>query len=391
MEGGEMMRDEEYTHVIPDLFYEQDKKMMYSHPEEKQYEVLQNILSRNADTRFGREYLFGKITDITDFRTYVPLSLYSDMHPYIQAMIGGKTNMLVKDPIQAWTNPVGIWGQKRLIPYTQSVSRGFIDAWLRLYTACAAQHLISEDQHIVSGLEQLYNDTLNTLPVGTLFSLGLRDLQTVPGVGRILTPSTRTRTVPDIETRWKKIAAQVSHQHIGGIMEDPVSFFMFMKTFHLTDHKWSDTGEWWPQDVLFISHTTIRFFESLLTSLLGPLVFRQIMCIEDIPVAVQLDSGKGCVPLCNQHVFEFISVKEWREMEEEGEQYREFEFSPRYLSTVIPGEEYILVITTSGGLYRYVSGDIITMVDRYHMKRVGYMAISEKRRPHKKHKIILNH
>jgi hypothetical protein len=206
----------------------------------------------------------------------------------------------------------------------------------------------------------------------------------------ILTPSTCTRTIPDVEARWKKIAAQVSPQNVGGIMEDPVSFSMFMKTLHSTNHGWVGNCEWWPQDSLFISHTTIHFYESMLTSLLGPLVFRQIMCIEEIPVAVQMDSGEGCVPLCDQHVFEFIPVKEWKEMEEEGEHYREFAFSPRYLSTVIPGEEYILVLTTSGGLYRYVSGDIITMVDRHHLKRTGSVVIPEKNRSHTNHTIILS-
>ena len=389
MEGGESMKEKKPEYSIPELLYKQDKKILYSNPERIQNEVLQTILSKNAPTRFGREYLFNEITDMADFKTYVPLSLYSDIHPYVQAMISGMTNTLVTEPIRAWAKTIGICGQMRLIPYTQSVSRGIIDAFLLLYTACAAHNLIGDDQKIFSGLESPCTDTLGTVPVETLSSLGLRDLTRTPGMGPVLTPSSGTTGIADIEKRWKEIALQSSAQNVGGIMEDPVLFLMFIK--NVMNHECPHIDELWPQVSLFISHDGINPYQSTLKALFDTLAFRQIMCTDDIPVAVQIDSQIDCVPLSNQHVFEFIPVKEWKDMEEEGEHYREFEFSPRYLSTTIPEEEYILVITTSGGLYRYVPGDIVTMGDHHHMKRVGCISIREKRRSYTSPTVLVHH
>ena len=362
--------------AIPTLLYEQDKKILYAQPEEIQNETLQTIMSGNADTIFGREYLFNEITDMRDFRTYVPLSLYSDVHPYIQTMIGGKTNTLVKEPVTAWAKMDTMGGQVSLVPYTRSVSRSITEAFLLLYTSCAAHNLIAPDQYIFSGLESLYIDTLDTIPVGTFSSLGLRDLSTFPGIGPLLTPSFNRREITPLTSHWKKIASKTPVGQIGMILEDPVLFAMFIKCIQDTDMLVNMKES---SPLLFVSYDPIQCYESLLKSLLGPLLFRQIMCTQGIPVAVQLDSHEGCVPLSTHHVFEFISLREWKDMEAEGEYYREFEFSPRYLSTVTEGEEYILVITTSGGLYRYITGDIVTMMDTHHMKRVGSISIPEKK------------
>ena len=366
----------EHGYTIPTLLYDQDKKILYAQPEEIQNETLRTIMSRNEDTTFGREYLFHEITTMRDFRTYVPLSLYSDVHPYIKAMIGGMTNTLVREPVTAWAKMDTIGGQVPLVPYTRSVSRSITDAFLLLYTSCAAHNLIAPDQYIFSGLEPLYNDILGTVPVGTFSSLGLRDLSALPGMGSLLIPSFNRQEITPLASRWKKIASKIPAGNIGMILEDPVLFVMFAKCIQDTDML-VHVKESSP--LLFVSYGPIQCYESLLKSLLGPLQFRQIMCTQGIPVAVQLDSHEGCVPLSTHHVFEFISLREWKDMEAEGEYYREFEFSPRYLSTVTKGEEYVLVITTSGGLYRYITGDIITMIDTHHMKRVGSISIPEKK------------
>ena len=382
------MKETGPEYSIPEFLHEKDKTILFSHPDEIQNEVLKTILSRNSSTRFGREYLFNEISDIFDFRTYVPLSLYSDIHPYLQGMISGMTNILLTEPINAWAQTMGICGQMRLIPYTQSISRGVIDAFVLLYTACAACNIIDDGQKIFSGLESYPADTLGNIPVGTLSSLGLEDLRRIPGIGSLLTPSHSTPPCTDMEKSWKQIALYSSAQNVGGIMEDPILFLMFIKYMMHTGH--SPIEDLWPQASLFISHDDIRPYQSTLTNLFNSLAFRQIMCIDDIPVAVQIDSQRDCVPLSSHHVFEFIPLKEWKDMEEEGEHYREYEFSLRFLSTVNPDEEYIMVITTSGGLYRYVPGDIVIMTDRHHMRRMGCISIQERKRPYRNPAVLVN-
>ena len=103
-----------------------------------QMQYLSGLLRRNADTEFGREYGFADIRHFRDFRENVPLTKYEDYAPYIARIEAGEPHILTAEPVTLLEPTSGSSGGKKLIPYTRSLHREFLNGirpWLcDLYT-----------------------------------------------------------------------------------------------------------------------------------------------------------------------------------------------------------------------------------------------------------------
>lgn len=88
------------------------------HPDVAQRSLLQEVLTRHQHTVFGREHGFGHIQTPTDYKNAVPMREYEGLRPYIQQMMQGEENVLVRDPVQMFTLTSGTTGQPKYIPVT---------------------------------------------------------------------------------------------------------------------------------------------------------------------------------------------------------------------------------------------------------------------------------
>ena len=70
-------------------------------------------------------------------------------------------------------------------------------------------------------------------------------------------------------------------------------------------------------------------------------------------------------------------LSQLEDMQGRGETYRAYEFDPKTVKTARPGKEYVLAVTTPGGLYRYVTGDVVTLTDGLHMVKIGHIEQQE--------------
>lgn len=98
-----------------------------------QLEYLMKLLKRNADTVYGRMYGFDRIRSYEDFAEHVPLTVYEDYEPYIEAAARGEKRVLTKEKITLFELTSGSSGGKKLIPCTKSLKREFqrgIKPWL---------------------------------------------------------------------------------------------------------------------------------------------------------------------------------------------------------------------------------------------------------------------
>ncbi len=98
-----------------------------------QEKYLLNILKKNRNTVYGKKYNFDKIRNYDDFIKNVPLTVYEDYEPYIDAMADRKRNILTSEKIRLFELTSGSSGGKKMIPYTKTLSREFlcgIKPWL---------------------------------------------------------------------------------------------------------------------------------------------------------------------------------------------------------------------------------------------------------------------
>jgi hypothetical protein len=342
-------------------------------PGEIQEKVLGRIIRENENTLFGREYLFREVASAQDYARCVPLSTYSDLNPYIQAMISGEKKVLVDEPVGAWMRTDGITGGVKLLPYTAGIAKSFQEAFLRVFTACAAEGIFPEEGKVMAGLEGLCSDLLGEIPTGCMSSLQFRAMKKIPVVTDMITPSQDVAGISNAEKRWMEIAAHVSRENVVAAVADPVLFLAFLRKM-LTEYRRcvQSPREMWPNFSLIISDTDADPYRKAFNTILGDVEIREVFCTDEMVVAVQMDT-EGYVPLYDSYFLEFISLKEWKEMESEGGIYREHEFDSQTIDTAARGEEYILVLTTPGGLYRYLTGEVVKILDNAHIQRSGWI------------------
>ena len=108
-----------------------DKKT--KNPLSAQKEFLLNVLYGNKDTVFGREHRFSGIRTIEDFQDQVPVRNYEGLRPYINRMMKGENNILVKDRVIFFGITSGTTNVPKFIPVTERSRREkskVMDLWL---------------------------------------------------------------------------------------------------------------------------------------------------------------------------------------------------------------------------------------------------------------------
>lgn len=96
-----------------------------ANPRMAQERKLKQILSRNADTAYGREHSFAAITDAKDFRDRVPVNQYDDLQPYIERMLNGETNVLTAQEPFMYATTSGTTGSQKFIPVNDGYIKEF--------------------------------------------------------------------------------------------------------------------------------------------------------------------------------------------------------------------------------------------------------------------------
>lgn len=102
------------------------------HPRETQAALLQQYLTRNADTAFGREREFARIRGAADYQQRVPLADYDDLAPWIERVAAGERAVLTRAPVKLLEVTSGSTAAAKLIPYTADLQAEFsraVAAW----------------------------------------------------------------------------------------------------------------------------------------------------------------------------------------------------------------------------------------------------------------------
>lgn len=90
-----------------------------------QREQLARIVTANRATAYGQRFGFGSIHSVSDFQTRVPLNQYEDLLPWIDRCAQGESCVLTEEPIRLFEPTGGSTGGAKLIPYTAGLQRDF--------------------------------------------------------------------------------------------------------------------------------------------------------------------------------------------------------------------------------------------------------------------------
>lgn len=97
-------------------------------PRRAQLRRLSAILKKNKSTRFGKEHGFEKIRTEADFASCVPLRDYEAFRPYVEEMMSGSANILTHEDPYMFATTSGTTGKAKYIPVTHSFMNEYREA-----------------------------------------------------------------------------------------------------------------------------------------------------------------------------------------------------------------------------------------------------------------------
>ena len=102
-------------------------------PAAAQSAVLQRILRRHSQSAYGRHFGLNRDSDYARFSQTVPIANYADLEPYIERAKQGEHDVLCRGPIRAFERTSGTTSGAKWIPFTDDLRGEFqeaVRAWM---------------------------------------------------------------------------------------------------------------------------------------------------------------------------------------------------------------------------------------------------------------------
>jgi hypothetical protein len=93
--------------------------------ESAQIQLLYTYLKQNSNTAFGQQYQFDKIKDYKQFSKRVPMVNYEALEPWVERIKNGEQRILTEERVTHLVPTSGSSGPRKLIPFTKSLQAEF--------------------------------------------------------------------------------------------------------------------------------------------------------------------------------------------------------------------------------------------------------------------------
>ena len=329
-----------------------------NNPLDAQREVLQELVTSAQYTEFGRKYNFSRLFNVRAFKQAVPIHEYDDIKPYIERMMNGEQNILWNTPIYWFAKSSGTTSDKsKFIPISEeSLQDGHYKASkdvLSLY------YQYNPNSELLTGKGLVIGGSHNINPMNTEAKYGDLSavlLQNSPFWGHWLrTPDLSIALMDEWESKIEKLAASTIRENVTSISGVPTwTLVLFRRILELTGK--STMSEVWPSLELYM-HGGVSFvpyrepFEKLIGKKINYL--EMYNASEGFFAAQDIPGQEGMLLFTDHGIFmEFMPVHEYGKKEPQTISLQDVEL----------GHHYAPVISTNGGLWRYLLGDTVQFV-----------------------------
>ncbi len=326
-----------------------------SFPVAAQRNVLQNLVTQAQYTEFGRKYSYSKLFTIKDFKKRVPIHEYDDIRPYILRMMNGEENVLWNTPINWFAKSSGTTSSKsKFIPISEESLKethfkASKDVLTNYYKNFPESDLLTGKSLVVGGSHQV-NAVNEEIQYGDLSAVLM---QNTPFWGHwIRTPELSIALLDEWESKIEKLAQITINENVTSLAGVPTWTIVLIKRILEISGK-KTLKEVWPNLELYI-HGGVSFtpYREQLQKLVGASInYLEIYnASEGFFAAQNMPDADGMLLFADHGIFyEFMPVEEYG-----NPNAKTFGLDQVKLHT-----NYALVISTNGGLWRYLVGDTI--------------------------------
>lgn len=324
-------------------------------PVAAQFAVWQDLLAAGQYTEFGRKFGFSQIQSLEDYKKAVPVQGYDDIKGFIERMMQGEENVLWNTPVHWYAKSSGTTSDKsKFIPISEESLKdnhykASKDVLSLYYVSNPDSDLLTGKGLVIGGSHQI-NQFNEEVQYGDLSAV---ILQNSPFWSNwIRTPDLSIALMDEWEAKIEKLAQSTIHENVTSMAGVPTWLIVLLKRILEITGK-ENIRQVWPSLELYM-HGGVSFvpyrqhFERLIGA---PINYLEIYNASEGFFAAQDDlNEEGMLLLCDHGIFfEFMPVSEFDKEHPETIQLDEVEL----------GKNYAPVITTNGGLWRYLVGDTI--------------------------------
>ena len=322
-----------------------------SKPFETQNSVFKSLISDAASTKFGVDHGFTNINSHEDFVKRVPVRDYEALRPYVDKVVAGESDILWKGKPLYFAKTSGTTSGAKYIPITKESMPGHVEAAknaILLYIHQTGNTQVVDQKMIfLQGSPVL--ETINGVQLGRLSGIVAHYVPKYLQRNRL--PSWETNCIEDWESKVDKIVQETLSEDMSIIAGIPSWVQMYFEK--LVAIKGKKVGEIFKNFNLFIfGGVNYEPYRSKFESLIG----RKVNTIELYPASEGFfafqdrQNEVGMLLQLNSGIFyEFIPVETF------------FEPNPKRitLKDVEIGVNYVIIISTTAGLWAYNIGDTV--------------------------------
>ena len=332
------------------LMHKKNQKWI-NNPLDAQTKVFKELIQKGLKTKFGKDHGFQKVTDTESFRASVPVRDYEELRPYIDQVLEGEADVLWPGRPLYYAKSSGTTSGVKYIPITGDSMpqhiRAAREALLNYIHQTGSTKAINGRHIFLQGSPVL--EDKNGVALGRLSGIVAHYVPAYLQKNRM--PSWETNCIDDWETKVDAVVEETLKENmtiIGGI---PSWVKMYFE--RLIKKTGKSVGELFPNFSLFV-YGGVNFepYRGIFNKLIG----RITDSIEFYPASEGFfayqdsQTDKGLLLLLNHGIFyEFIVASSFFEKEQEFHSLEEVQV----------GVNYVMIISTTAGLWRYNIGDTI--------------------------------
>jgi hypothetical protein len=340
------------------------------HPVETQQENLFRIISAAASTEWGRKYIYLSIRSVKDYQSRVPVRSYEEYLPYIERLRKGESNLTWPGDIKWFAKSSGTTSTKsKFIPISrESLQKCHYQAAkdiLAIYTRNNPGTRIFSGKALTLGGSNKINQFSNKSIYGDLSAVLIWNAPFY--IEFVRTPRKKIALLEDFEEKLELITKITVNQNVTSFSGVPSWYLTLIK------HVLAYTGktnllEVWPNlEVFFHGGISFSPYREIYKKLIpgNQMHYMETYNASEGFFGIQDDPEKSDMLLMLDYgiFYEFIPSEKTNSGSTEAYSLGEVE----------KGVNYALIISTNGGLWRYMIGDTIvfTSTDPYRFRISG--------------------
>jgi hypothetical protein len=340
-----------------------------NHPVAAQRDVLQDLVTTAQYTDFGKAHHFSNLYSLKAFKANVPIQEYENTAPFIEKMMQGEENILWNTPVKWFAKSSGTTSSKsKFIPVSEeSLQENHFkaskDVLTSYYNQFSNSNLLTGKSLVVGGSHQI-NHLNDSIQYGDLSAVLI---QNTPFWGHWLrTPELKVALLDDWEEKIERLAQSTANENVTSLAGVPTWTLLLLKRI-LAIKQQACIKDVWPNLELYInggvSFTPYRDqFEKIIGKKIN---YLEIYNASEGFFAGQENPNHHGMTLFTEHgvFYEFMEVEEY------GKKHP----TTIGLDKVVLNKHYAIIITTTGGLWRYLVGDTVmfTSINPYRIKVTG--------------------